>query len=221
MDARDEYDAKLKAGRHSHIIGADECGYGAWAGPLVVCACAAPVKWVTPKGLNDSKKVNAAKREAVAYDLKRDANLRFHVATADVEEIDRNGLGKTLKRCFTEVLAKLRSEFPEALVVVDGEVQLTGLSYLHFPRADGIVPAVMAASIYGKVLHDAEMIRLGRAHPGYGLGDHMGYGTEKHEDALRVKGKSPVHRKYTPMERILTGKRGQKIVDFDDDVEFE
>lgn len=202
------------------MIGADECGAGAWAGPLYVCGCAAPVTWATPPKLNDSKKLDAAKREEVFYYLKANLNLRFEVATADVEEIDRDGLSKALKRCFEDVLKKLLAAVPGALVVVDGEVQLTGLRYLHFPRADGEVPAVMAASIYGKVLHDRAMVKLGQQYPGYGLGDHMGYGTNKHEDALRVKGKSPAHRKYTPMERILTGKRGQKVVDFDDDVEF-
>ncbi len=220
MDPREQYDAALKSGQHTYIIGADECGYGAWAGPLFVCACAARTDWLPTRGLNDSKKLTPAKREDLFYRLKS-TGLRFEVATAEVAEIDRDGLGKALKRCFLDVLGKLTKEFPDALVIVDGEVQLTGLSYLHFPRADGIVPAVMAASVYGKVRHDAEMIRLGREFPGYGLGDHNGYGSEQHEEALRKKGMSPAHRKYTPMERIMTGKRGQKVVDFDDDVEFE
>lgn len=219
--SREEYDRRLASGAYKFTLGADESGFGSWAGPLFVCACAAPVDWKPPRALNDSKKLTSEKREEVFYFLKIDQSLRFEVATADVDEIDRDGLGKALRRCFTEAISKLLPFTPEALVVVDGEVQLTGLNYLHFPRADGQVPAVMAASVYGKVLHDRAMVKLAQQYPGYGLGDHMGYGTKQHENALRIKGKSPVHRKYTPMERILTGKRGRKIVDFDDDVDFE
>lgn len=214
------YRAAVAASGSDYVIGADECGFGSWAGPLYVCAAAVPVGW-SFKGIDDSKKLKtAAKREEMFYWLRSNPKLKFEIATADVEEIDRDGLGKALKRCYLEVLAKFRLMYPAAHVVVDGEVQLEGVRYQHFPRADGHIQAVSAASIYGKVLHDRQMVQLASKYPGYGFGDHMGYGSAAHEDALRMKGMSPIHRKYTPMERIMTGKRGNKIVDFDDDVEI-
>lgn len=210
---------RLAEGQFTHVIGADECGYGSWAGSLYVCAAAVPVGWTIPK-LNDSKKLTPAKREEIFYWLKANAKLRFEVVTADVEEINREGLGDSLKRCYIDALTKLQGEYPSALTIVDGEVQLPKLDYLHFPKADALVPAVMAASVYGKVLRDRYMVSLAAQHPGYGLGDHMGYGTLAHEKSLKEKGMSPVHRNYTPMERILTGKRGKKVVGFGDDVEW-
>ncbi len=213
-----DYVKKLETGSYSHVIGADECGYGCWAGSLYVCAAAVTPGWHHSK-LDDSKKLNAAKREEAFYWLKANPAIRFEIATATVEEINRDGLGVALKRCYRDVLTKLQGEFPEALVVIDGEVQVPDLEYLHFPKADGLVPAVMAASIYGKVLRDRYMVELAAKYPGYGLGDHMGYGTPAHEKALKEKGMTPEHRNYTPMTRILTGKRGKKVVEFDDNVE--
>lgn len=220
MSSSDEYNRRIASGAYKFVLGADEMGYGSWAGPLYVCAAVVPVDW-RMRGINDSKKLTLEKREELFYWLRTNAKLKFEVATADVAEIDENGLGAALKRCYLESIGKLQKLFPDALVVVDGEVQLKELKYIHFPRADGAVPAVMAASVYGKVLRDRVMADLGKKYPGYGLGDHAGYGTEEHEAALRKKGMSEVHRKYTPMDRIREGKRGKnKPVAFDDDVEL-
>lgn len=178
--------------------------------------------WTLSK-VNDSKKLTPAKREEAFYFLKLSKVLRFEVATATVKEIDDEGLGVALKRCYFEALSKLLEEFPAALIVVDGEVRVPGIEHLCFPQADGLVPAVSAASIYGKVLRDRLMVSLAPDYPGYGLGDHMGYGTAGHEKALKEKGMTPLHRNYTPMERILTGKRESrrtKFTGFDDDVEW-
>lgn len=222
MNPRDKYLEALATGSHTHIIGADECGYGAWAGPLMVCAAVVPKGWKM-SGLNDSKKLKTvAKREDVFYDLGQQPLIRFATAQAEVPEINEFGLGAALKRCYLEAIGTLRKTFPEALVVIDGEVQVSGLEYLHFPRADEEVPAVMAASVFGKVTRDRQMVKLASVYPGYGVGDHFGYGTEQHEAALKKKGMSPIHRHYTPMDRILSGKRGRKgPVGFEDDVEFE
>lgn len=222
MDPRDKFLQALKSSAFTHVIGADEVGFGAYAGPVLVCACVAPVGW-TMSILNDSKSLTkASKREDAAYWIQKEKGVQFATTQAEVEEIDASGLGVALKRCYLDAIRKLLVDFPDALVVIDGEVRVPELSNHHFPRADGEVPTVMAASIVGKVTRDRQMVKLAASYPGYGLGDHMGYGTPAHEAALKAKGMSPIHRKYTPMERILTGKRGRKApVVFEEDVDFE
>lgn len=198
------YKTAVAESKSAYVIGSDECGTGSWAGPLYVCAAAVPVDWKFP-GVADSKKLTQAKREEIYYWLRSNLKLRFQVATAEVEEIDRLGLGKALKRCYIEALQKLRKEFPTAHIVVDGEVQLEGIKYQHFPRADGHIQAVSAASIYAKVLRDRAMIELGKKYPGYGIADSMGYGTPKHREAVNRLGPCPIHRiSYGPFAKYNT-----------------
>lgn len=197
---KQEFLEALATGPETHVIGADEVGYGSWAGALMVCAVAVPKGW-HHYGLNDSKKLKEAKREELFFHLQR---LPHVIARADVHEIDEKGLGECLHRCFVTALTEMKVRAPNALVVVDGEVDLPGITHYRFPRADGDVPAVMAASVLAKVTRDREMAKLAALYPGYGLGDHKGYGTPEHERQIKSKGCiSPIHRECTPVGRIL------------------
>lgn len=200
------------------LIGADEVGYGAIAGPVTVCAVVVTKGWDLP-GLTDSKKLTPTGREGLTYHLTR---LPHAIISAEVEEIDRDGLGRALQRCFEDAIHRVLVKAPNAIVVLDGEVKLPGVKHFNFPRADALVPAVSAASVLAKTHRDRVMVELAAKYPGYGLGDHKGYGSEDHEKRIRAKGKlCPAHRAYTPLERILTGKRGGKVILFDEDVERE
>jgi ribonuclease HII len=184
-----------------HILGADECGFGSWAGPCLVCAVVVPQDWRPPQGLNDSKKLRPNKREDLFETLRGKVPYSFEMAHSD--EIDRDGIMVALHRCFQTCIDKLLVKFPDALVVLDGEVKLPGKEYLHFPKADGIVPAVMAASVIGKVIHDRYMVELGEKYPGYKFGVNAGYGTKDHQEALERKGPCPVHRmSYLPLKKF-------------------
>jgi|WetSurMetagenome_2_1015567.scaffolds.fasta_scaffold286852_2 ribonuclease HII len=185
------------------IVGADECGYGSWAGPLVVCAVAIPHNWRGPQGLNDSKKVRANKREDLFEWMK--SRVPYAIAMAQSDEIDRQGVTLSLRRCYQEAVNSVLAKFPESLVVIDGEVRIPGIEHLHFPKADGIVPAVMAASIIGKVLHDRYMWQMAEKHPGYNWHKNMGYGTKDHREAIAKLGTTPLHRiTYIKTEKLRT-----------------
>lgn len=199
----EKYQEALSSGKYTHVVGADEVGYGAFAGPLLVCAAAVSVKWVPPKGLNDSKKVRPAKREEL-FDLNRD-RVPYFCTMAEAEEIDRDGVIKALKRCYLESLQAVLARYPKSLVVLDGEVKIPEVEHLNFPRADGLVPAVMVASVFAKVVRDRLMVELAKHHPGYGFGNHMGYGTPEHQAAITKLGLCPIHRRsYVPGERLKT-----------------
>lgn len=184
----------------SFILGSDECGYGSWAGPLVVCAVAVPHNWRPPQGLNDSKKVRANKREDLFEWMK--TRVPYAIAMAQSEEIDRQGVTLALRRCYREAVTSVLAKFPDSLVVIDGEVKIPGLDHLHFPKADGIVPAVMAASIIGKVLHDRYMWQMADKYPGYSFHKSSGYGTKEHREAIDRLGLCPIHRRsYIPIKK--------------------
>lgn len=191
--------------RHSKpfIVGADECGLGSWAGPLVVCAVAVPNNWRPPQGLNDSKKVRPNKREELFEWMK--SRVPYAISMASSEEIDRTGVTLALRRCYREAVNSVLAKFPESLVVIDGEVKIPGMDHLHFPKADGIVPAVMAASIIGKVLHDRYMWQLAEKYPGFQWHKNMGYGTKDHREAIKKLGTTPYHRiTYIKTEKLRT-----------------
>lgn len=185
------------------MIGSDEVGYGSWAGPLVVCAVAVPWDWRPPQGLNDSKKVRANKREDLFEWMK--SRVPYAIAMAQSDEIDRQGVMLSLRRCYREAVNSVLAKYPESLIVFDGEVRLPGLTHLNFPKADGIVPAVMAASVIGKVLHDRYMWQLAEKHPGYNWHKNMGYGTKDHREAIKKLGTTPFHRiTYIKTEKLRT-----------------
>jgi ribonuclease HII len=179
------------------IIGSDEVGFGSWAGPLVTCAVVVPKDWRGIAGLNDSKKLSPKKRESL-FELLQ-SRVRYTIEMAHSDEIDRDGVISALHRCFRACIEKALEIKPGALVVIDGDVKLPGLHYIHFPKADGIVPAVMAASVIGKVIHDRYMWTLAERYPGYGLHKCSGYGTPDHHAAIKRLGLTPIHRKsYIP-----------------------
>jgi ribonuclease HII len=195
----------------SYIIGADECGYGSWAGSVFACAVLIPRDWRIPKGLNDSKKLTSKQREDLFERLRY--KVPYHCESADSTKIDRDGIIVALHRCYRVCLETLLAKQPESLVVIDGEVKISGIKHLHFPQADGIVPAVSAASVIGKVLHDKEMWDLAAKYPGYGFHKSQGYGTKEHKEAIDRLGICPCHRKsYAPIKKALGEDPGEGIL---------
>lgn len=198
-------DWKTRAAQHAYVLGADECGYGSWAGPLVVCAAVVPSNWVPPSKLDDSKRVAKADHEALST-LLRQVIPGFAIESAEASEIDEFGVVTALKRCYRSVVLQLKERFPDSLIVLDGEVKLSEVEHMNFPRADGLVPAVMAASIIGKYHHDEVMRKLAETYPGYQFASNVGYRSPAHLRGLTKLGLSPIHRRsYVPMDKIRTG----------------
>jgi ribonuclease HII len=177
------------------IAGVDEAGRGPLAGPVYAAAVvldpARPIR-----GLKDSKQLTPERRAALAQRI-RERALAWHIAWADVEEIDSlNILGATLLAMRRAVLGlAMRPE----LVLVDGNC-LPPLSDCcgrcdAVIQGDALVKAISAASILAKVARDELMASLEHAYPGYQLVEHKGYGTPDHLAALGRLGPSPVHRR--------------------------
>lgn len=185
-----------------YIIGSDECGYGSWAGPLFVCAFIAPADWKM-EGVADSKALTPARREAVA---KRLSTKSACVMQVSASEIDRCGVAACLLEAHTVAIETLQARWGvPARIIVDGTLRLPRLPQAEsLPKADSLIPAVSAASVIGKVAHDAHMKRLSVQYPGYGFEKHVGYGTPAHLAALRELGVTPEHRRsYSSIRDLL------------------
>lgn len=187
--------------RERLICGVDEAGRGPIAGPVYAAAVVLSDDRAIA-GLKDSKLLSAARREALARRIREEARA-WAVASATVEEIDRlNILAATL-------LAMRRAV--EALGVVPHEAWVDGDRCPELPcRArtivggDRSVARISAASILAKTERDAEMLRLHREFPEYGLDEHKGYPTPAHLERLARYGASPVHRRsFAPVRRAL------------------
>lgn len=181
------------------VAGVDEAGRGCLAGP--VYAAAVILGDAAIQGLNDSKKLSAARRERLFVEI-RERSLAWSIAAASVEEVDRiNILQASLlaMRRAVEGLAQV-----PALVLVDGnQSPRLAVPVRTVIGGDALEPTIMAASILAKVARDHELLRLDSEHPGYGFAQHKGYGTPVHLQALRERGASPVHRmSFAPCAQV-------------------
>ena len=194
-------DLSIESTHRGLIAGVDEAGRGPWAGPVVAAAAILdPAK--LPQGINDSKKLTAAKREALFEHIL--ASAHTGVGLASVEEIDRlNILGATK-------LAMCRAV--EALGVVPDIALIDGNRAPEAMRCrvqtviggDAKSLSIAAASIIAKVTRDRIMEKLAREYPGYGWEKNAGYGTAAHQAGLASLGITPHHRQsFAPIRALL------------------
>lgn len=177
--------------------GVDEAGRGCWAGPVVAAAVVLPHGWA-PDGLDDSKKLSAARREALYLEIRRHARA-WAACAVSAPEIDRTDILRATLRAMARAVARL-SVTPELLLVDGRQVPTVAMPAEAVVRGDGTSAAVAAASIVAKVLRDRVMISWDRHYPGYGFAAHKGYGVAAHRQALDRLGPCPLHRmSYEPL----------------------
>lgn len=179
------------AGGQAPVCGVDEAGRGPLAGPVCAAAVILPRGLDIP-GLDDSKKLSPARREAL-YAVITARAAAWCAAFASVEEIEAlNILGATYL-AMNRAVAGL--SLPPALALVDGN-RGEGLTFPHVcvVGGDGKCASIAAASILAKVTRDRLMDDLAQEYPRYGFAKHKGYGTAEHYAALREYGPCPAHR---------------------------
>lgn len=183
------------------IAGVDEVGRGPLCGAVVTAAVILdPSRPIA--GLNDSKKLTEARREAL-FPLIQERALAWYIARAEVEEIDELNILHATMLAMQRAVAGL-SVRPD-LVLIDGN-RCPALSMRSEAviKGDSRVPAIAAASILAKVARDREMVALDRQYPGYGMARHKGYPTPVHLQALRDLGATPIHRRsFAPVRAVL------------------
>nr|WP_240592729.1 ribonuclease HII [Macromonas bipunctata] len=174
------------------LAGVDEAGRGPLAGPVV--AAAVILDDLHPiAGLADSKKLSAARREALFDEIRAKA-LCCSIAEASVAEIDRLNILQATLLAMQRAVAGLRLR--PSLVQVDGNrLPLLGIRAEAIVKGDAKVAAISAASILAKVTRDRGLQALHAQYPQYGFDRHKGYGTAAHLAALHTHGPCEAHRR--------------------------
>ena len=159
------------------------------------------------EGLQDSKRLTAARREGL-YEEIREKALAWAVAAADVDEIDRINILQATMLAMQRAVAVLQPAAEYALIDGNRCPQLACPAQA-IVKGDSRVAAISAASIMAKVSRDREMLSLDLQYPGYGLARHKGYPSKAHIEALENLGVTPIHRRsYAPVRRVMERQAG-------------
>ncbi|WP_188053818.1 ribonuclease HII [Sphingosinithalassobacter sp. CS137] len=173
------------------VAGVDEAGRGPLAGPVVAAAVVLDPKCV-PDGIDDSKALTATKRAALCAALLECAQVG--VGMASVEEIDRLNIFWASMLAMTRAVAALPGA--PAFVLVDGN---RCPDWNHASAAvvggDALCLSIAAASIVAKHRRDCMMAEYDLQYPGYGWASNKGYSAKAHQEALKVLGPTPLHRR--------------------------
>ena len=183
------------------VAGVDEAGRGPLMGPVV--AAAVILDDLHPiKGLADSKKLTALRREKL-YDEIRAKALCFSIAQASAAEIDEINILQATMLAMKRAVEGLRLK--PAKVLVDGNrIPTLVIVAEAIVGGDALVPAISAASILAKVWRDRWCHEMDLTYPQYGFASHKGYGTAEHLAALRQHGACPEHRRtFSPVAQVL------------------
>lgn len=205
-----DYSLELAAG--GRVAGVDEAGRGPLAGPVLSCAVifVAEPPTALARLLDDSKKLNAARREAAFAALReaaRAGRVQVGWGAATAAEI---GVLNILRATHLAMLRAVRRLGPVPdLALIDGNMAPRAPHSLPCAThcvigGDGLSLSIAAASIVAKVLRDRAMVRLDARHPGYGFAGHAGYPTPAHRAALARLGPCPQHRRgFAPVDQAL------------------
>ena len=141
-----------------------------------------------------------SERESLAVQIKEQAWC-WALGRAEVAEIDRLNILRASHLAMQRAVGNL--DLLPGLLLVDGNLlPKFSIAAVAVVRGDARVPQISAASIIAKVARDAEMVRLARIYPGYGLEKHKGYGTLAHFAALERLGPCPLHRRsFAPIRQ--------------------
>lgn len=196
------------------ICGIDEAGRGPLAGPVYVAAVVLGEAGSAIRGINDSKKLSAAKRSELAAMIQAQADA-WSIIAIDEQTIDSiNILQATLlgmQRAYESLIWRSGDVRAVTSVIVDGtqlpkplvrSAVAAGISIEARPKADATVIEVGAASILAKTARDQFMMEAAEKYPQYGFEQHKGYGTRAHMEAIERFGPCPLHRRsFAPISQ--------------------
>ena len=198
------------------VIGVDEVGRGALAGPVVAGACAIynlqfkiynknsnfklQISNWESLGIDDSKRLSAQKREELSKIIRKYAMVG--IGEVGVADINKCGIVKATQKAMRSALRQAQGKHykkARIFVLVDAfhvkYIPGVGLkNQKAIIKGDRKSVSIAAASIVAKVHRDKMMVKLGRKYPKYGWKQSKGYGTKKHLAAIRKYGVTRLHR---------------------------
>src|SRR5689334_21654151 len=162
------------------VAGVDEAGCAPLAGPVMAATVVFRSAWLQSglygklRGLNDSKQLTPEEREKFYARISAHPEIRYAIASMDVEMIDQINIRQAAWRAMNLALDQLQPR-PEH-VLVDG-LRIRWLSYQQTALVQGDAKSysIAAASVLAKVTRDRMMAELDKSFPGYGFAEHKGY----------------------------------------------
>lgn len=188
------------------LIGIDEAGRGALAGPVCVGAVLYPddLDWkeafslVTKRGkpkLRDSKQLTAQQRDILFDHITSHGRLRHASAFVDARTIDEIGIVNASNEAASLAISALGISPSRVSVLLDAGLRVPEKwRQESFIRGDERIPAIAFASIIAKVTRDRHMEELALEHSAYHFDEHKGYGTADHRKQIRREGVCELHR---------------------------
>jgi len=192
------------------VVGIDEVGRGALAGPMVLGAVVLTNACAPPESLNDSKLLTPLQREALEEPLIEWA-ADWSLGSVSASEIDAWGLRLALAVAATRALDALRVR--PSVALIDGsfnllrapmdipfgvqappELAYRAMNATTFVKGDRRCASIAAASVLAKVARDRLMVDLDRHFTDYGWSSNKGYGAKRHMEAIRRLGQTVHHR---------------------------
>jgi ribonuclease HII len=183
------------------VCGVDEAGRGPWAGPVSAGAVILSAGDLPP-GIDDSKALTAARREALETEIKARA-VAWGVGFASVEEIEALNILQATGLAMRRAIEAMAVQPVAALV--DGNYRFNlPCDVETVVGGDGLSLSIAAASILAKTARDRLMVEMDGVYPGYGFAGHKGYSAPVHQAALRALGPCPIHRRgWAPIRALL------------------
>lgn len=194
---------KLYAKGIEYIAGVDEVGRGPLFGPVVTAAVILPKNYIL-KGLDDSKKLTARKRD-IFYDIiMRDA-IAVSISMKDNRVIDEVNIYQATKLAMMEAIENL-SVKPEFVLIDAMKLENLEIPSLSIIKGDAKSESIAAASVIAKVTRDRLMDEIAKYHPEYGFDSHKGYPTKAHIEAVKRYGIIDGYREtFEPIKSIING----------------
>ena len=207
-----QYEKNLNKKGYKNIVGLDEAGRGAWAGPIVAGCVYIPIDLKLSKEdknllnqIKDSKKLNYQSREKLYGFITH--HFAYAVGEVSPVKIDKIGIGEANRLAFRKAIKNFNRKYdnkPDYLLVdYFGRLGINDIQVEGIKFGDDKVLSIAAASIVAKVYRDRLMLELAKKYTKYDFDKHKGYGTKLHRDNLEKYKPCPIHRKsYKPIQEL-------------------
>ena len=188
-----DYENSLWKQNKKYIVGIDEVGRGAWAGPLVAAAVVLPYRYVSKQEFFDSKLLNFSQRASLSSFIKEESET-FGIGEVSVSEVISLGLTAATQLAYLRAVEQLKV-MPEHYLI-DAFYLASIPKELQTPiiHGDRLSASIAAASIIAKSYRDQVMIDRANEYKKYGFENNKGYGTVFHQKAIKEFGLSNFHR---------------------------
>jgi len=182
----------------------DEVGRGCLFGPVLAAAVIMPEGLIID-GVKDSKKLTPKKREAL-YEIIKENAIAIGIGMAGPKTIDEINIKRATRLAMKKAILNLKTMEKEIVtpdyILIDAEEIDVNIPQQALIKGEDLSHGIAAASIVAKVIRDRMCQEWDEKYPEYGIGQHKGYGTQKHKEALLKHGYSDLHRK-TFLKKLL------------------